>query len=384
MTPQKLDRETVLIVNGTGYTGWTSVQIERGLDQCASSFVLECPESYLAASSPLPFTPFTPCSIKRNGTTYFTGFIFGYGSRLDAGQNSATITGRSKTAQLVDCTPDLPSGQYLNQTLAAIANSLCGLFGLGAKVETDLANTPMADATFIRGDTAFRFIDRLAAICGVLACDDASGSLVITSAGSERAPGSLVEGMNVLGGQFQNNCANRFSKYIVKGQAGLVASGGGFVAAPGGGIAIAPGASVQTQQRAEADDAGVPIYRPKVIMAEGQLTQAQLDLRAQWQRAYHFGKSIMVNIEVTEWEQPDRTPWQINQLVPVDVPSLGAVEDLLILKTGFKFSGSRGYTTEITVGPVEGATPNPSLLQNPHRKKGKKGGAVNWSGVKSA
>lgn len=385
MTLQNTDDQTLLIVNGQAYSGWVSVQIERGLDQCASSFTLECPESYLAENSPLPFKPFTPCSIRRNGVTYLTGYIFGYSSRFDENQNTANITGRSKTAQLVDCTPDMPSGQYLNYTLSAIANSLCGIFGVTAKIETSLAGTPLADATFMRGDTAFRFIDRQAAICGVLACDDAAGSLVITSAGTTRASGAIEQGKNVLSGQFQNNCADRFSQYIVKGQSGLVASGGGFTAVPGGGAAVAPGAAVQTQQRAEADDASVSLYRPKVIMAEGQLTQAQLNLRASWQRAYHFGQSISATIEVAGWEQPDGTPWQINQLIPVDVPALGAVEDLLILKTAFNFSGSKGFTTEITVGPIEGATPNPSLLKTPHRKKGKKGvSSVNWSGVGTA
>ncbi|MDD2794358.1 phage baseplate assembly protein [Acidocella sp.] len=389
-----MNTDLELIAGGVSYTGWTQVSVSRGMDACASAFSLTCPERFASAASPVPLRPFTPVVLRHAGQTLLTGFIFGYRASFGVGKHEAIITGRSATAQLVDCTPDIPAGQYQGYTLAAIARAVCQIFGLTAKLQTTLANTALADSTLERGETAFRFIDRLATICGVLAYDDETGALVLGNAGADRAAGALVEGVpgGIIEATVTDDCAERFSIYIVKGQSGICAAAGasGF---PSGAGDAAPGSDatpslitpssgeVLTQQRAVAVDPGVPIYRPKIIMAEGQLTQAQMQLRANWQRSYHYGHSLTAEITVPGWVQPDGTLWRINQMVPVRAPGMGMDEDLLILKLEWTYSLDGGHHTKITVGPVDGAIPSPALLKT-RRKKGRKGRvAYDWNGV---
>lgn len=384
-----------LVAGGMSYTGWTSVSIARGLDECVSSFSLTCPERFALQNLPVPFGPFTPVVLRANGQLLLTGYAFGYRASFGPGKHEAQITGRSATAQLVDCTPDIPAGQYQGYTLAAIAPAVCNIFGLAAKVQTDLASAVLADATLERGETAFRFIDRLATICGVLAYDDATGALVLGNAGVVRASGALVQGADnsVIEAEITDAGEERFSIYIVKGQAGIAAAAGASGWPSGSGdahssddsnpVLITPTTgTVQTQQRATATDPGVPLYRPKIIMAEGQLTQAQLQLRANWQRSYHYGHSLSVRVTVPGWFQPDGTPWLVNTLVPVRLGYFGIDEDLLILKTEFTYALNTGPRTVLTVGPVDGAIPSPSLLKT-RRKKGKKGrgGSFDFSGL---
>jgi prophage tail gpP-like protein len=385
------DTDLELVAAGVSYTGWSEVNIERGLDACCSRFTLTCPERFLPQTAPLPLKKFTPCVLRYNGVTLLTGYIFSYKASFSPSAHDAVITGRSLTAQLVDCTPDIPAGQYQGYTLAAIAAAVCAIFGLSAKTETDLAGSALADATLERGETAFAFIDRLATICGVLAYDDETGALVLGNAGASRATGALVQGHNIESGSVEDNGEEEFSIYIAKGQSGIAAAAGASGFPSGAGDAEAgddsvtaltapPVGAVLTQQRATAIDPSVPIYRPKVILAEGQLTQAQLQLRANWQRSYHYGQALKANATVPGWVQPDGTPWQINTIVPVDAPALAANEDLLILKVNYRYTLGSGRQTEISIGPVDGAIPSPSLLKNRRRRRNG-GTALQWSGV---
>ncbi len=377
-----LDTTLELVAGGVAYTGWETIEIERGIDACASHFNVTCPERFLGNGLPVPLAPFTPVQLRLKGQIILTGYVFAYDAQFSPGQRRASISGRSLTAQLVDCSPDIPAGQYQGYSLAAIANSLCQLFGLKAKIQTNLASAALADATLERAETAFRFIDRLATICGVLAFDDESGALVLANAGASRASGTFIEGGNIVSARLQNDCAERYSTYIVKGQSGICAAAGASGFPSGAGAAGAaddaspslvtpPTGAVQTQQRAVANDPGVPLYRPKIIIAEGQLDQAQLQLRANWQRAYAYGKSLAATFTVPGWTQPDGGFWRINEMATANSPTLGIDEDLLILKTAFRYSGRDGYLTEITIGPVEGAIPSPSLLRQRRRKRGR-------------
>ena len=383
-----------LTAGGVTYTGFPDGLVSRGLDRCASHFELTVPERFLAGPTPLPLAQYTPVVIRSAGTLMLTGYIDQYDVSFGLSEHTSKIAGRSKTAQLVDCTPDIQSGQYQGYTMAAIAQSVCAIFGITCKVQTDLANVALADSTLERGETAFTFLDRLATLCGVLLCDDETGALVLTMAGATRATGRLVQGVDggIVAARLTMDGERRFSTYILKGQSGIKVAAGAsnWDALDGGGDddsdtsdqTTPQTAEVETQQRAVANDPGVPLYRPKVIIAEAQLDQAQLQIRANWQRSYAYGQSLKATATVNGWRQPDGTLWQVNQLVPVTSPFLGADEDLLELGVDWRFSMNDGPTTEITVGPVEGAIPSPSLLKRTRRKKRRKGRAsVDWSAL---
>jgi prophage tail gpP-like protein len=263
-------------------------------------------------------------------------------------------------------------------TLDAIARTLCDLFKIGLVVETDAARQVVADAKFERCETAWSFLERLCRLAGVLACDDAQGRLVLTRAGADRASGRLVQGDNIEHARGTLDVRKRFSNYIVKGQHGIGGGKGGgldtsALVGPGPATAGKPTGSgkVVVGLHAEAIDKGVPRYRPHVSLAESQMTPALMQLRANWQRAYAYGRAIQAHITVTGFRQPDGSLWRINQLVSVVSPYLGIDMELLTTNVQHTLTNAGGRQTVISVGPVEGWTPDPGQVKLRKHGKGK-------------
>ena len=137
---------------------------------------------------------------------------------------------------------------------------------------------------------------------------------------------------------------------------------------------------VQTQLRAVAHDPTVPRYRPKVMVAEAQMSQGMMQTKANWEMQYAYGQSIRVDVTVCGWRQPDWRLWMLNEVIPVSIPAFGIDCDLLILGVRFKLSADAGKVTVLTVGPQEGATPSPKLLRR-RRKGRRRSGGYDWSGL---
>jgi prophage tail gpP-like protein len=200
-----------------------------------------------------------------------------------------------------------------------------------------------------------------------------------------------VQGQNVADASAIISVAKRYSLYIVKGQAGI---GHGSTATMNfdgaGGISGSPpppalAGAVQTQMRATAADTGVPRYRPKVTLGESQLTLAQMQQRANWQRQYAYGQATKASVKVAGFRQADGTLWSVNQMVPTTIPYLGIDTDLLVARLRFVLDDrGSGHMTELELGPVEGYTPDPGevkLHKGKTAKHGKGGGGINWSGA---
>lgn len=382
--------ETLSVVaNGQTYAGWSEISVGRGLSKCVSHFDIAVTERWAGNGQLIKLLPFTKMQILIGNTPVLTGYVDTYRPGFGGDSHAVRIAGRSVTEDLVDCMLDIPSGQFNGYTLAAIAASVANVFATGTIVQTALANAVITDATIQRSETAFDFLDRLATLSGVLLTDDASGNLVMTTAGSARATGRIVQGENIESASATITSAGRFSQYIVKGQVGVRGAAGaaGFGAPPGTAAQANPAiGAVQTQLRAVALDKSVPRYRPHVTIAQGQLGLAAMQTRANWQAQYALGRSLKASFTVPGWTQPDGTLWTINTIVTCDVPFFGIDDDLLILEVTFNMSADTGRTTDITVGPIAGATPSPALLKQ-HKtttgrgRHGRKSAGINWSGV---
>jgi prophage tail gpP-like protein len=249
-------------------------------------------------------------------------------------------------------------------------------------VEAEAADTStFADAQIERCETAFTFLERLGRLSGVLLSDDAQGRLVLTTAGRTRASGSVVEGQNIQAARAILSARHRFSDYIVKGQHGLgVGGAASWGGAAGIGGAAPPAGVVQTQQEAKAHDAGVPRYRPRVVLAESQLTEAGMQLRANWLRQAAYGRATQAEITVPGWRQPDGTLWTVNQIASVASATLGVDQDLLIARAEFELTPQAGRVTKLHLGPVEGYTPDPGQVRL-RKHKGKHSNCPIWTGA---
>ncbi|WP_428485944.1 phage baseplate assembly protein [Rhodopila sp.] len=387
-----------LLVNGMRYAGWKEISIERGVDRCVSSFNLSVSERWSstaqsgqvgagqAGGKAWQIQPFDACTVFIGNDLVLTGHVESYMPAFEARSHGVRVAGHSLTKDLVDCDIDPPSGQFSGYSVAAIARAVCKLYDINVVVQTDLANQVVSNTNLQRCETAFSFLERLGRLAGVLLCDDENGNLVLTTAGGTRAASTLVQGQNIMAANATISVAKRFSQYVVKGQAGI---GAGSTDIWGGASGIgtsgnAPTGAVQTQMRASATDTGVPRYRLHVTLAESQLSLAQMQARANWQRQFAYGQATKASVKVQGFRQADGSLWQINQIVAVTAPWLEIDDDLLVAKVKFVLDAtSNGHVTELELGPVAGYTPDPGevkLKKTKHAGKGR-GGGINWSGA---
>jgi prophage tail gpP-like protein len=388
-----------LLIGGKQYGGWTNVRVTSGLGRSCTDFSIGVTERWTGQSEPWRIVPFAPCQIMIGNDAVMTGYVNNYTPSGSGDQHSVSISGRSKTQDLVDCTPDIKSGQFSGYGIAAIARAIGATFNPAINVVADAeySDISVANVNLERGETAWAFLERLCRLAGILATDDAAGNLVLTDIANSRASGRLVHGQNILSYSGKFSSDKRFSIYVVEGQVGIGVApsnydgaGGIYKASPRYitvdgetvdlGAANAPPTPVQTQVRAEAFDTDVPRYRPRVTRAESQLDPAGMQLRANWQRNFAYGKSIEAQITVKGWRQPDGTLWRKNQVVPVSSPMLGVDQDLLVVEVSYELSNSAGRVTSLTVAPVLGYVPDPGQVKL-HKAHGKNGSGVNWSGA---
>src|SRR5262249_51899344 len=161
----------------------------------------------------------------------------------------------------------------------AIANTVCGYFGINVNVECDVGD-PLTDATIEKTETAFSFLEKLARLRSVLLTDDAEGSLVLTQAGINGSASALVQGQNILAAQPTLAANMRFQNYVCLSQT----------------LVSQDGSDAQLQIKGTATDSGCPRNRRFVEMTEHPSTQPQADARAKWRAKHNFGISTQASV----------------------------------------------------------------------------------------
>ncbi len=159
----------------------------------ATDFNIAVSERFLASARDFPLGPFQECTVANGSDPVLTGYIDNYLPEVKADRHVVRVTGRSKTEDIVDCTPDIAGGQFAGYKLDAIARAIAGLFKIDVVVQTDVGE-PFPDATIERHETGFAFLERLCRLRSVLATDDEQGRLVLTRTGNDRAHDALLQG----------------------------------------------------------------------------------------------------------------------------------------------------------------------------------------------
>jgi prophage tail gpP-like protein len=312
---------------------WTSVRVNRSLEQAASTF--ECMLSEQAPGRIMPelFLPGSPCTITLGLDVVLSGYIDTYAPEFAGDSHTVTISGRSRTADFVDASAVVPGGQFKNLTVLQIAQQLAAPFGIPVTATVDVgAAIPVVQVQ--QGETCHALVERLCRLQGLLVSDGPAGGLQLTRAGSDRAATALVQGLNIWSAHAELSFANRFSEYTVKGQR------------PGSDDAQPTDASEVT---GSASDSIVSRFRPYLLTAEAIVDPAGAQSRAEWEARRRAGQAVSAEISVAGWRQADGSLWQVNQLVPVYAPWLGLDQDLLVSQVEFTSDAHAGTVTTLTL-----------------------------------
>jgi len=319
-----------LRVNGNYFGGWQSRKIDLGIEQLAGTFELTVTDRWNTnqGQQAMQIKPGQACELLVHGAVVITGYVDDTGPSYDKQAHSISVTGRDRTADLVDCSAIYKSGQWSNKKLEQIAADLCAPFGIRVITNTDTGEA-FGSFSIQEGESVFETLERAARMRAVLLMSDGLGNLLITRAGTVRAPAGLTEGENILTAEATFSWKDRFSDYIVKGQAqGDDENYGETVAQLSGGV----------------QDSSITRYRPLIIIAEDQGSNATLKQRAEWERNVRAGRGARATVTVQGWDVGGNL-WMPNAITHLYSPLLYADMDMLIASVSYSENDSGTLTT---------------------------------------
>jgi prophage tail gpP-like protein len=333
------------------YNGWKTIRITAGVERAARDFEIGLSERWAEGSPPKivgwSIAEGSACQVLIGGVVVLTGWIDTVARSISDSDHSISVSGRSKTGDLVDCAAIIPNSQMLSGTLPGIASRLAAPFGLSV---SGGGGDAFPDFTVQQGETVYEIIERLSRVRGFLVCDDEGGNLVLASAGGGGRAGSIRDGKdaNVKSAATIRSLADRFSTYTIKFQDGQW----GDVA---GGAAIGVLATIK--------DEAVTRYRPKVILAE--TGQGGTDLavkRGKWECARRAGRGTQVRVTMRGWRDDGGALWGPNAIASVSLGGLEVSGALLIAEVSYQMDEGGGTRCELTLGPVAAYQPEPATM----------------------
>ena len=336
---QKINDAVTVRVNGKIFEGWKSVSITRALRALAGNFTLNVTNRWVNEGKRWELRPDDEVVIfigggKINQGRVITGYIDDLIPSIDKNQKELIVVGRDKTADFVECTATEAADklEYENLTLERLANILAKPFGIKVFLRTP-AGKPFTKWTIKQGETCFECLDRAARKRQIVLITSEVGNLLLVKRGQDRATSGLREGVNFKVGKSKYSNKGRYSKYICYGQQPGTDNFFGDVTVSSKGVAY---------------DEGVRRFKPYAWTADTPVTQEEAQDMAEWEATVRAAKSSAVNGETPIWLQQDGRLWQVNELMPVHAPSLGALKkELLVSKTTFNKTKAGGSITNI-------------------------------------
>lgn len=332
------DKEVSLLVNGLRYEGWKQVQVHSSLEELCQSFSVDFSLKTSEKSPSVQLHEGDVVEVQIGGEPVITGYVDDPTESYDARSHTLSVSGRSKTEDLVDCSAIYQSGRIANKSLKQIADLLCKPFGISVSVAEDLdIDDPIPVFKIQESQSPFEALNDVCRQSGLLQITDPKGNLVLTRASHTVVPDiELRYGVNIKRGTRKNSFRDRFSEYVFKGQRAGTDSSHGADAA---------------HVKARITDDEVKRYRPLLII-DHRATSKRLEQRAKWERNTRAGRAKAITYDVQGWTAAHGL-WRPNQLIHVADDKFQIEDDLLIVATDMQRDRQGGRVTTLTMMPKE-------------------------------
>lgn len=375
-----MSEQVILRTAGKELTGWTDVAITAGITMAARSFSVGITYQWPQAKDVISAVNLgDPVEVWIGNDPVVSGYIFATPMAYSAMSLQVSVSGRSRTADIVDCAPAAwlgksvtstqagqwtaarlvpPSGtiiaptspqasQWKGQTIEQIAADLCGPYGIDV-VRQVSTGSPVSQHAIDPGESVFDSINRLLANCQLFAMDDAAGRLVLTSPGKGgNASGGLEMGVNILTGSIQRDAAEVFSDYVVTGQRS------GSDQAYG---------SASNQIMASTTDSQTSRFRLLALDQYGEMTQDTCRQIASFEQRRRRALLQGVSYTVVGWRDALGKLWTPNSIVHVRDNCFGIDDDLLLAEVQYQLS-EQGSTATLNLAPLAAFEAAPTLGQ---------------------
>lgn len=300
---------------GNQITGWESVSITRTLDAAAGTFTLDvydnAPEYLVDVNLPI--------EIFIDDNKIITGWVDNEDISISSNSYSYSVSGRDKTADIIDCSQIDKPFVFSNQTLGQVAEKLCSPFGIKVikKTDTDIYKS----LTIEQGQAIYTFLDEYAQKQGYIINSNVDGDLVIYNPTNFKTLGNIVEGYNVLSLSKKTKLDGLYSDYMVKGK------------------------SQYTNAISTIKDMSIKRYRPILITPEKPVTNKTAKERAVWEKLIRISRSISINITLDSWYLDEKIILP-GYIVNLDSSTLRFNSELLIKTVTYNLSNSE-YTADL-------------------------------------
>lgn len=334
------DNKVFISVGGEKFGGWTSFKIRQSLETLSSSFELDVTDkTNQLQNTEWPIRPQDECILYIDSDKLMTGYVDKVMPSITKDSHSIKVSGRDKTADLIDCSYTGTKNSYSKMTMFSLAKTLVDPFDINVKLDSSVDDTEKFQFTVNRNDTVFSNLNKKANNVGMLLITNEDGDLVIINSGNETLEETLEWGRNIEAAKVFYDSTNRFSEYIINAQTLFKQSKGGW----GSDIKI----------KATAIDEGVKRFRPKIIKSSSPLSRTMAQDRANWEALIRSAKAQVVNVTVSGFRQATDLLWSINKLVSTYIPPLyvNPAIELLISTLEFTLDENGSFTKMVLKRP---------------------------------
>lgn len=332
--------ELRLVIASKVFRGFETLSLNRSLEAAAGTFSLT-----VNTKEPWPILPGQEVHLHLGSQQVARGFVDRVAPELGENGRRIKVDGRDRTAELVDCSAMTGFGEWHETPLERIVADLCREFSIGLRYEAPaLPSFPLF--ALQPGETAWEAIERACRLRAVLAYPSTTGDLILTRQTTVREAEVLREGENVKSADATIDHSERFYEYVVRGQQFGTDEAYGDLAAGIEGKARDP--AIRTQRRL-------------IILAEGAVSDATAQARAEWEATTRAARGTKLSVEVQGWRQRGGKLWAPNQLVPVEIPALMLESDMLVCSVAFGLSDSEGSTTKLELMRPDAFAPQPEV-----------------------
>lgn len=355
--------------NGVELRGWTSVSVSAGLTMAARAFNVGVTYPWPQAKSVISAIEIgDPVEVWIGSDPVISGYVFAVPISYSADSISVSISGRSKTADIVDCSPiawssdGAPSGstvkwsttravpvsgslqkasaplavQWTNAKIEQIAADLCAPYGVEVSAQVD-TGAPVTCHALDPGETVFESINRLLSLGQLFATDDAAGRLVLTEPGAGgNATGGLALGVNILSCSANRDGSDVFSSYVIEGQRS--------------GSDEAYGVAT-SHIRAVAKDSKSR-FRMYMNAQSGSVTQSLCQRLANFEMRRRRALLQQVTYTVVGWRDAGGKLWRPNTFVRVKDSLLGIDARFLLAEVEYQLT-DQGFVSVLNLAPIE-------------------------------
>ncbi len=321
----------VLRVNGNDFGGWETASVTASANEAVRTFNVTTserrPDWPIKPQDEVEVVTFSGSG--GDGDVLVKGYVDDYKASLDAESHTATISGRGKTCDIVDCSAVHETGRFEKKDIGEIANILSKRYGV--KIVVKAKNLKKIERFHIQvGESVWSAVERIARSQDLMLVGGADGSLEIHDSPEELIDDALYEG-EFLSIETEISAKDRHSEYKVKGQRAFSAE--------------APDLKIEKK----AVDGSIKRIRTKIIVAEGDLDNDGAEKRAKNEKSTRQGNSIKVDIMVSGFYRPKGGLWTPMKKIYVYSPTVHIDQTMAIESCEFSKDANDKTTTKLSL-----------------------------------